>query len=154
MSCCVPCSTNRYTLHTPESMVHTVLLEQFRWFVHYIISPRAPLTSVICSIMLLFIIVQWLNLFPLISLGKVASCWVCRWGYYKMGCQIWHPNWVRLAPNQKNLGLFKISFSTFWLGEPQCTESDLKGSGPICMSNLTSLLCKCWHFRVVTLAQR
>ena len=25
-----------------------------------------------------------------------------------------------------NLGLFKISFSTFWLGEPKCTETDLK----------------------------
>ena len=28
-----------------------------------------------------------------------------------------HPNWVILAPNWTNLGLFKISFSTFWLGE-------------------------------------
>ena len=42
------------------------------------------------------------------------------------GWQIWHPNWVRLAPNGTNLGLFKISFSTFWLGEPKCTETDLK----------------------------
>ena len=25
-----------------------------------------------------------------------------------------------------NLGLFKISFSTFWLAEPKCTETDLK----------------------------
>ena len=32
------------------------------------------------------------------------------------------PNWVRLAPNGTNLGLFKISFSTF------CTETDLKKS--------------------------
>ena len=29
------------------------------------------------------------------------------------GCQIWHPNLVRLAPNGTNMGLFKISFSTF-----------------------------------------
>ena len=33
------------------------------------------------------------------------------------GCQIWHPNWVRLAPNGIKLGLLKISFSTFWPGE-------------------------------------
>ena len=27
------------------------------------------------------------------------------------------PNWIKLAPNgTKNLGLFKISFSTFWVG--------------------------------------
>ena len=31
-----------------------------------------------------------------------------------------------IAPNGINLGLFKISFSTFWLDEPKCTESDLK----------------------------
>ena len=35
------------------------------------------------------------------------------------GCQILHPNWVRLAQNGKNRGLFKISFSTLWLGEPK-----------------------------------
>ena len=45
-------------------------------------------------------------------------------------------NWVRLAPNETNRGLFKnsfsnlgflkISFSTFWLVEPKCTETDLK----------------------------
>ena len=27
---------------------------------------------------------------------------------------------------EKNLGVFKISFSTFWLAEPKCTETDLK----------------------------
>ena len=37
------------------------------------------------------------------------------------------PNWVILAPNRTNLGLFKISFSTFWL-EPKYTESDLRKS--------------------------
>ena len=41
-------------------------------------------------------------------------------------------NWVRLAPNATNLGILKISFSTFWLGdikaEPKCTETDLKKS--------------------------
>ena len=31
------------------------------------------------------------------------------------GCQIWHPNCVRLASNGTNLGIFKISFNTFWL---------------------------------------
>ena len=30
-------------------------------------------------------------------------------------CQIWHPNWVRIARNGTNSGLFKTSFSTFWL---------------------------------------
>ena len=29
--------------------------------------------------------------------------------------KIWHPNWVKLVPNETNLRLFKISFSTFWL---------------------------------------
>ena len=42
------------------------------------------------------------------------------------GYQSWHPNWVRLARNGSNLRLFKISFSTFWLAEPKCTETDLK----------------------------
>ena len=40
------------------------------------------------------------------------------------GCEFWHLNWVRLAPNGINLGLFKISLSTFWLGEPKCTETE------------------------------
>ena len=44
------------------------------------------------------------------------------------GCTIWYPNWVRFAPNGTNLGLFKISFSTFWLAEPKSTETDLKKS--------------------------
>ena len=35
---------------------------------------------------------------------------------------------VRLSPNGINLGLFKIRFSTFWLTEPKCTETDLKKS--------------------------
>ena len=64
------------------------------------------------------------------------------------GCQIWHPSWLRLAPNGTNLGLFKISFSTFWLAEPKFTETDLKKpqicpncvqSDAIWMPNLTSL---------------
>ena len=38
------------------------------------------------------------------------------------------PNWVRLAPNGTNLGLLKISFSTFWRPAPKCTETDLKKS--------------------------
>ena len=32
----------------------------------------------------------------------------------------------QLAPNGTNLRLFKISFSTFWLTKPKCTETDLK----------------------------
>ena len=46
------------------------------------------------------------------------------------------------------LEVFKISVSTFWLGEPKCTETDLKKSqicpildqsDPIWMPNVTSL---------------
>ena len=36
--------------------------------------------------------------------------------------------YVRLATNETYLGLFQIRFSTFWLGEPKCTASDLKKS--------------------------
>ena len=32
------------------------------------------------------------------------------------GGHIWHPNWVRLASNGTNLGLFKISFSRLHFG--------------------------------------
>ena len=39
------------------------------------------------------------------------------------------PNRVRLAPNGTNLGLLKISSSTFWLGEPKCTKANLN-KGP------------------------
>ena len=62
------------------------------------------------------------------------------------GCQIWHTNWVRLAPNGKNLGLFKISFSTSWLGKPKFTETDLKKS-QICpiLANLTQIGYEIWH---------
>ena len=50
---------------------------------------------------------------------------------------------VRLAPNGINVGLFKISFSTFWLTEPKCTETDLKKS-QICpiWDNLTKFRAK------------
>ena len=58
---------------------------------------------------------------------------VRQWGDYQFcdvfyRCQIWHLNLVRLAPNATNLGLFKISFSTFWRTAPKCTETDLKKS--------------------------
>ena len=55
----------------------------------------------------------------------------------------------QIAPNGKNLGLFKISFSTFWLAEPKCRKTDLiksqifpiwGQSDPIWMRNLTSLI--------------
>ena len=44
------------------------------------------------------------------------------------GCQMWHSNCVRFVSNRTTLGLFKISFSTFWLIEPKCIETDLKKS--------------------------
>ena len=59
------------------------------------------------------------------------------------------PKVGQICPNGTNLGLFKISFSTFWLGEPKCTEADLKKSqifsiwgqsDPTYMPNYTSLL--------------
>ena len=37
----------------------------------------------------------------------------------------WALNCVILALNGINLGFLKIIFSTFWLGEPKCTETDL-----------------------------
>ena len=47
----------------------------------------------------------------------------------QVGCisQIWHPNWIRLAPNGTNLGLFKISFSTrpIW-GQSVCWWLELE----------------------------
>ena len=42
------------------------------------------------------------------------------------GCQIWAQsvsNWPKMGQIQ---GFFQIRFSTFWLTEPKCTESDLK----------------------------
>ena len=33
---------------------------------------------------------------------------------------------IRLASKGTHLGLFKISFITFWLTEPKCTETNLK----------------------------
>ena len=33
-------------------------------------------------------------------------------GTEERGGQIWHPNWVRLAPNGTNVGFAKVSFST------------------------------------------
>ena len=38
------------------------------------------------------------------------------------GCQVWHSDWVGLAPNGTSLGLIMISFSIFCLGEPTCIE--------------------------------
>ena len=66
----------------------------------------------------------------------------------RQGWQVWHPNWVILAQNGTNLSFYKISFSTFWLGETKRTETDLKKSqicpiwgqsDPIWMPNLTFL---------------
>ena len=55
----------------------------------------------------------------------------------------------RCAPNWTNMGFFRSYFSTFWLGEPKCTETDLKKSqicpiwgqsDPIWIPNLTPLI--------------
>ena len=49
------------------------------------------------------------------------GCWPgdCSTGQqvsHSQGGKIWYPNWVRLAPNGTNLGLFKISFITLHFG--------------------------------------
>ena len=48
--------------------------------------------------------------------------------YVTSDVTISHRDVVTLAPNGTNMGLFKISFSTFWLVEPKCTETDPKNS--------------------------
>ena len=70
-------------------------------------------------------------------------CWVVKCWNNNLGMSRSSPNFCPNAPkiglivpqmesdcppNGTNLGLFKISFSTFWLGEPKCTEIDLKKS--------------------------
>ena len=65
-------------------------------------------------------------------------------GYFLMseqGFQMWHPNWVRLVPNGTNLGLFKISFSTFWLGLLILKSSRFVSFG----TNLTQFWCQIGH---------
>ena len=45
---------------------------------------------------------------------------------------IWNPNWGRLAPNVTNLGLFQISFSTFWLNlGANLTQFEAKPNIPV-----------------------
>ena len=58
------------------------------------------------------------------------------------GCQIWHPNWVRLAPNGTNLELFKIIFSTFDVKKALICPIEGQ-SDPIWMLKLRSLV---WRF--------
>ena len=58
--------------------------------------------------------------------------------------------WVKLAKNGRNPGFFQIRFSTFWLGEPKCTESglkkiqDLSKLGPIWPSLGLTLTTQTW----------
>ena len=49
-------------------------------------------------------------------------------------------NGVRLVPNGTNLGILKISFSTFWLAEPKCTETDLQNSQICSIWNQSNLI--------------
>ena len=55
--------------------------------------------------------------------------------------------WVKLAKNGRNPGFFQIRFSTFWLGEPKCTESGLKKIPGLTLlgANLTQCGCQIWH---------
>ena len=70
----------------------------------------------------------------------------CR--HLKFGIQIWS-DWYQIGQIWE---FFKISFSTFWLAEPKCTETDLKKSqicricgqsDPIWMANITLLAASC-----------
>ena len=64
--------------------------------------------------------------FPSSCRGNVrVACIFGSCSLFNQGYQVWHPNQVRLAVNRPNLCIFKISFSTFWLGEPKCTKSYL-----------------------------
>ena len=67
--------------------------------------------------------------FTCVNLGQCqdgnSDLYTCGVGAWQ-GCRIWYPIWVRLERNGTNLGLFKISFSTFWRTAPKCTETDLK----------------------------
>ena len=53
----------------------------------------------------------------LVSLGKKTTVYVLAISdtSTKSGISWLPPNWVKLATNGTNLGLFKISYSTFWL---------------------------------------
>ena len=70
----------------------------------------------------------WSLKFPDLSFPRESSQHLSRSDTaVNQGCQICHSNGVRLATNGTNLWLFKSSVSTFWLGDLNCTETDLMG---------------------------
>ena len=59
-----------------------------------------------------------------VTLSTSQTSWVSRWPD-RLGPKVGQigPKW------DKDGEFFQIRFSTFWLDEPKCTESDLKKSG-------------------------
>ena len=66
----------------------------------------------------------------------------CKSDSGNQGCQIWHPNWVRSAPNGTNLGLFKPSQNVLRMILKCPTFAPCDQSDPIWMPNVTSLIAK------------
>ena len=66
------------------------------------------------------------------------------------GSHIYHPNWVRLAQNGTNLGLFLWDFSTFRLGESKWRERALKISH---LSHIVTLW-SVWRPNLTSLSER
>ena len=79
------------------------------------------------------------NLWPtLVSMATTSVTWAAidYWSqlfFLNQGCQMWHPNWLRLAPNGTNLGLFKIK-----------TQYTLARRAPF-GANLIQFGCHIWH---------
>ena len=68
---------------------------------------------------------------------------------FRQGCQIWHPNWVILAPNGTYLGLFKIRFQITLFARTEMNRKlilkSLKDNLPDCRWNLLYLILRS-HF--------
>ena len=70
----------------------------------------------------------WLVEFNFVTNSDISYSELKSLSIRHQGCQIWHPNWVRLVPNGRHLGLFKISFSIVWLGSQHVMILILKSS--------------------------
>ena len=68
---------------------------------------------------------SWVRFVPLranmTQFAQTCSGFLCR--EVRLGTK-----WARLELNRTYRGLLKIVFSTFWLGEPKCTDKDLQKS--------------------------
>ena len=61
------------------------------------------------------------------------------------GCRVWLINGLDW-PEMGQVGLLKISFGTFWLPEPKCTETDLKKSKICPIGANTEILVPRWSY--------